>query len=145
MPVSTAIVWLKAASAILMIGFGLMFAVAAFPPASGLTTLLVDLLFWPLDGAQSLAAPETRIILAIGGGITAGWGVLVWHIATHLMPSDPAMARTILLRSLLTWFVIDSICSWLAGAPLNIPANAAFLLMFLWPLLRMERAEASAA
>lgn len=144
MPVSTAIVWLKTASAILMIGLGLTFAISAWPPASGLVTFMVDMLFWPLDGAQSLAAPETRIILAIGGGITAGWGVLVWQIATHLMPSNPAMARHILIRSLLTWFVIDSTCSWLAGAPLNIPANAAFLLIFLWPLLRMERTEAFA-
>ena len=145
MPVSTAIVWLKTASAILMIGFGLMFAIAAYPPTSGVAGLFVDLLFWPLDGAQSLAAPETRIILAIGGGITAGWGVLVWQVATHLMPSNPAMARHILIRSLLTWFVIDSTCSWLAGAPVNIPANAGFLLMFIWPLLRMARTEASAA
>ena len=66
MPVSTAIVWLKTASAILMIGFGLMFAIAAYPPTSGVADLFVDLLFWPLDGAQSLAAPETRIILANG-------------------------------------------------------------------------------
>lgn len=138
MPVSTAIVWLKAASAVLMIGLGLLFAISAWPPASGLVTFMVDMLFWPLDGAQSLSAPETRIILAIGGGITAGWGVLVWQVASHLMPSNPAMARTILMRSLLTWFVIDSTCSWLAGAPLNIPANAGFLLAFLWPLLRME-------
>lgn len=139
MPVSTAIVWLKAASAVLMIGLGLMFAIAAYPPTSGLVTIMVDLLFWPIDGAQTAAAPETRIILAIGGGITAGWGVLVWQIATHLMPSNPAMARHILMRSLLTWFVIDSTCSWLAGAPINIPANAGFLLVFLWPLWRMER------
>ena len=138
MPVSTAIIWLKAASAILMIGLGLMFAIAAWPPAAGLATLFVDILFLPLDGAQSVAAPETRIILAIGGGITAGWGVLVWQVATHLMPSNPAMARHILIRSLLTWFVIDSTCSWLAGAPVNIPANAGFLMLFMWPLWRMK-------
>jgi hypothetical protein len=138
MPVSTAIIWLKAASAILMIGFGLMFAVAAWPPTSGIATMFVDLLFWPLDGAQSLAAPETRIILAIGGGITVGWGVLVWQVASHVMPSEPAMARQILTRSLAAWFIIDSTCSWLAGAPLNIAANAAFLMVFLWPLMRMR-------
>jgi hypothetical protein len=140
MPVSTAIVWLKTASAVLMIGLGLMFAIAAWPPASGPVTLLVDLLFWPIDGTQSVAAPETRIILAIGGGITAGWGVLVWQVATHLMPSNPAVASHILIRSLLSWFVIDSTCSWLAGAPINIPANAGFLALFMWPLLRMRQA-----
>lgn len=139
MPVSTAIVWLKTASAVLMIGLGLMFAAAAYPPMSGPVGILVDLLFWPIDSAQSVAAAETRIILAIGGGITAGWGVLVWQVASHLLPSNPALARQILTRSLLTWFVIDSTCSWLAGAPINIPANAVFLLLFLWPLHQMER------
>ncbi len=69
MPVSTAIVWLKAASAVLMIGLGLLFAISAWPPASGLVTFMVDMLFWPLDGAQSLPRRKTRIILAIGGGI----------------------------------------------------------------------------
>jgi hypothetical protein len=145
MPVSTDIVWLKAASAILMIGFGLMFAFAAFPPAALPSLLFVDALFWPLDGMQTLAAPETRLVLAIGGGITAGWGMLVWQVATHLMPSDPAMARTILLRSLLTWFVVDSTCSWLADAPQNIPANLLFLAAFLLPLIRMQRQGATAA
>lgn len=143
MPVSSAIVWLKTASSILLIAFGLMFAIAAWPPASGLATLLVDLLFWPLDGAQSLAAAETRIVLAIGGGITAGWGVLVWQVASHVMPSHPDMARSILLRSLVTWFAIDSTCSFLAGVPLNIAANVAFLLAFLWPLMRMENRSAT--
>ena len=145
MPVSTAIVWLKSVSAVLMIGFGIMFAAAAYLPLSWPVDVLIDLLFWPIDGAQAVAAPETRIILAIGGGITAGWGVLVWQVASHLMPSNPALARTILLRSLLTWFVIDSTCSWLAGAPINILANTVFLAMFLWPLQLMERRSAVAA
>ena len=55
------------------------------------------------------------------------------------------MARHILIRSLLTWFVIDSTCSMIAEAPINVPANAGFLALFMWPLLRMERTEASAA
>ena len=139
MSVSTAISWLKFASALLLLGFGLMFAFAAWPQAAGLSTLLIDFLFWPLDGAQFLAAPETRIILAIGGGITFGWGVMVWTIVSHVMPSQPGLARMILLRSLLAWFVVDSLCSTLAGVPLNVLANTGFLAAFLWPLLRMER------
>lgn len=139
MPLSTAITWLKTATAFLLIAFGLMFAFAAWPPAAGLATYLVDMLFWPVNGVQSLAAPETRLVLAIGGGITVGWGVMVWHIVSLVMPSQPALARSILLRSLLVWFVIDSTCSFLAGAPLNIAANTAFLMAFLWPLMRMQR------
>lgn len=142
MPVNTAITWLKTASAILLIAFGLMFAFAAWPPAAGLATYLLDMLFWPVDGAQSLASPETRLILAIAGGITVGWGVLIWLVADKLMPVNPELARSILLRSLLAWFVIDSTCSWLSGGVLNIPVNVVFLAAFLWPLVRISSAAA---
>ncbi len=143
MNVSTAIVWLKAASAVLLVAFGAMFALAAFPLAAAPALFFVDMLFWPIDGAQSLAARETRILAAIGGGITAGWGVLVWQVAHHVMPRDPQTARRILLTSLFTWFALDSVCSVLAGVPLNAGANVIFLAVFLWPLLRMEHGAAA--
>jgi hypothetical protein len=144
MPVSTAIIWLKCASAVLMIGFGLMFALAAHPATAGLATVFLDALIWPLDGAQSFEAQETRIVTAIGGGITVGWGVLVWMVAGHIMPENPALGRDILVKSLLAWFVVDSTASILAGVPQNAAANALFLLVFLYPLLRMERQESAA-
>jgi hypothetical protein len=108
MPVSTAIIWLKCASAVLMIGFGLMFALAAYPATAGLATFFLDALIWPLDGAQSFGAQEARIITAIGGGITVGWGVLVWMAAGHILPENPALGRAILVKSLAAWFVVDS-------------------------------------
>jgi len=140
MPVSTAAAWLKIASALLLIGFGALIAAAAWPPLSGPTVLLVDPIFWPFDGAPSLAAPETRLMMAIGGGITAGWGLTIWQIADKLLPKDPAMARSILVPSILLWFVIDSSFSVLSGGGLNVIPNIAFLAALLWPLLRMETA-----
>jgi hypothetical protein len=139
MPVSTAIIWLKCASAVLMIGFGLMFALAAYPATAGLATFFLDALIWPLDGAQSFGSQEARIITAIGGGITVGWGVLVWMAAGHILPENPALGRDILVKSLTAWFVVDSTASILAGVPLNAAANVLFLLVFLYPLWRMAR------
>jgi hypothetical protein len=139
MPVSTAIIWLKCASAVLMIGFGLMFALAAHPATAGLATFFLDALIWPLDGAQSFGGQETRIVTAIGGGIAVGWGVLVWMVAGHILPENPALGRGILVKSLLAWFVVDSTASILAGVPQNAAANIVFLLAFLYPLMRMER------
>jgi hypothetical protein len=139
MPVSTAVLWLKCASAVQMIGFGLMFAFAAHPATAGIATWFLDALIWPLDGAQSLGSQESRIITAIGGGITVGWGVLVWMVASHILPDNPALGRDVLVRSLIAWFVVDSTASILAGVPQNAAANVLFLLTFLYPLWRMER------
>jgi hypothetical protein len=137
---STASTWLKACSAVLLVGLGLLFAIAAHPAAAGIATLFADLLYWPMDGTQSMAAPETRIMLAIGGGITVGWGVTIWQIADRIMPKDPALARAILLPGMIAWFVTDSTCSWFAGAPLNIALNAVFLIAFTVPLWRAKPA-----
>ena len=145
MPLSTAIFWLKAASAALLIAFGVLFALAAFPSAAAPALFFLDTLIWPIDGTQSLAGAEPRILAAIGGGIAAGWGVLVWQVAHHLMPRDPQTARRILLTSLFTWFAVDSACSVLAGVALNAGANVVFLAVFLWPLWRMEKSASAVA
>ena len=124
---------LQIASAII-VAFGIVTAAAAHPQAAGITTFLVDLMFWPVDGAQSLAAPEARLLSAIGGGVTAGWGVMLWLVSTRLYGREPALTRSIILTSIATWFVIDSTCSILAGAPFNALLNVGFLLLFWVPL-----------
>lgn len=130
--------WLKFACAI-VVGFGLLTSVSVFPGTAGPVQLLADLVFWPIDGAQSLAAPETRLVLAIAGGISAGWGVLLWFIVARIYPREPELARSAILISVSTWFVIDSVGSVVAGAPLNAFLNIGFLLMFAIPLWRPVR------
>jgi hypothetical protein len=124
---------LKIASAV-VIAFGILGAMAAIPALSGPMLLLTDIAFWPLDGAQSMAAPETRLFIAIAGGLTVGLGVAMWLLATRLYPREPELARSIILTSLISWFLVDGIGSTLAGAPFNVLLNAGFLLMFVVPL-----------
>lgn len=135
MPVETTIKWLKAASG-LVIGFGVLVGLGALPAASALVQFSADLIFWPIDGAQDVTAPETRLLAGIGGGIMAGWGVLMWLIATRLYAREPELSRSLLLTSIGTWFVMDSLGSIAAGAPLNAVFNVGFLLLFLIPLRR---------
>ncbi|MDZ7601754.1 MAG: hypothetical protein U1A06_10315 [Hoeflea sp.] len=122
--------WVKAASAV-VIGFGLMLAAAAWPPLAGPVLLLADLLIWPMDGLQTLAAPETRLLLAIAGGVMVGWGVTLWKLAEYLMPQHPAAVRTITMTGLYSWFAVDSLASIMAGAPLNAVANISFVVLFV--------------
>ena len=127
--------WLKFGSA-LTIFFGILVAAAATPIGAAATQFLVDLIFFPIDGTQDLAAPETRLISAIGGGVMVGWGVLLWMLSTHLFPSNQALAAKLIITSIVTWFIIDSAGSIFAGAPLNAAFNVPFLLIFCVPLWR---------
>lgn len=127
--------WLKTASAI-VIGFGLVMVLGTIPATSAPLALLADLIFWPIDGQQMVSASETRLLGAIAGGILSGWGVLLWQLSTRLYPKEPALARTLILSSVGIWFIVDSLGSILAGAPLNAALNVGFLLLFFVPLWR---------
>ncbi len=127
------IMFLKVASAI-VIAFGLIVALAAYPATAGLAGFLIDLIYWPVDGAQNLTNLSTRFICAVSGGIMVGWGVLLWLITTRLYPHDPELARTLILWSIGTWFVVDSLGSFVVGAPLNAALNLLFVFAFYWPL-----------
>jgi hypothetical protein len=124
---------LKFAAAV-TVGFGLLTAAAAYLPLQGPTLLLADILIWPMDGAQSGDGDVTRLMFAIGGGVLAGWGVLIWMLAGEGMARMPDLARRMVVASALTWFVVDSTASVLADAPWNILGNIPFLVLFLWPL-----------
>lgn len=131
----TTVTILKAGSAI-VVGFGILTAFAAFPPTAEPTRLLADMIFWPPDGAETGAASETRLFSAITGGVLVGWGVLLWLLVTRVFPRDPETARFMILASVGTWFVVDGLGSFAAGAPINVVLNTGFLALFVLPLIR---------
>lgn len=116
--------------AALLIGFGVLFVLSTWPPLAAPLTLLVDLFAWPLDGGQTLAAEATRLALAIGGGVLAGWGAMIWLVATRLADRDPELARSLVLGPVVVWFVLDCLGSVVAGVPLNVVLNIGFLAVF---------------
>jgi hypothetical protein len=126
---------LKAASAV-VIGFGLLTALAAWPPLNPPTLWLIDLMFLPFDGQQNITQPEARILCAILGGVLVGWGVMQWLIVTKLYRREQVLARQIIWASLWSWFAIDCTASAIAGAPFNAVMNVPFLLLFIIPLWR---------
>jgi hypothetical protein len=99
---------------------------------------LLDLVFFPLDGAQTLSDPPTRLFSAIGGGVMAGWGCTIWMIITRLGPRDPDLSRALILVGLWAWFIVDSTGSILSGAHWNAVANIGFLLIFLIPAWQLR-------
>jgi hypothetical protein len=125
--------WLKLA-AIVVILVGIGFTLAAHPATEWPLLALADITFWPYDGAQSLAAPETRLAYGVGGGVMAGWGVMIWLLVDRVWPRDPQTVRLLILAGIVTWFVLDSAASFAAGAPWNVLVNVGFLAIFLLPL-----------
>ncbi len=133
MQVQTRIVWLKVASDILIV-FGLLTAMASLAAMAGPTSFLADLIFWPVDGSQAISSETDRLLAAITGGLCTGLGVLFYLLTTKLYPSDPKLTRLLISTSLGSWFVVDSLGSVAAGAPLNALFNLGFLMLFLPPL-----------
>jgi hypothetical protein len=124
-------------------GFGLMMALAALPQLAAPTVLLADILIWPMDGAETGSMPEARLLYAIAGGVLTGWGWMIWQLAGAAMERQPDLVRPIIRASMLVWFAVDSTGSVLAGAPLNVLANGAFLALFLVPTLLWAQAKAA--
>ena len=122
--------WVKAAAA-LVAGVGLVIALAAWPLLAGPVVFAADLFIWPLDGVQTLAAPETRVFMGISGGLMVGWGVTLWKLAAYLMPTDPAAVRSITMTGLYCWFAVDSLASIMAGVPVNALDKVGFVVLFL--------------
>ena len=127
------------AACLLVIGFGALAALAAHPATDGIMVFFADLVFWPLDGAQNAEAPVSRLILGIAGGLMSGWGVLMLKLAGEGLRTAPELSLRLIRMSILSWFVVDSAASWVAGAPLNIVGNAVFLVLFLWPVAILGR------
>ena len=130
--------WLKTAS-LLLIAVGVFFSWATSGPLSAVNEGFVDLVFWPLDGAQTYAAAETRLLSGIAGGLTVGLGLAVWMVTREVFAHDPARARRIILVMMLGWFLVDSTGSIIAGAWFNVVANCAILAFVCWPLARQAR------
>lgn len=129
---------LFAAASLSLVPFGLLVAMGAHPATSGFTAFFTDLLFWPIDSVQTLADPQARLFCAIAGGVCAGWGVMLWLLAREPCLDGARLVR-LAVAPLLTWFVVDSTGSALAGAPLNAFGNALYLALLLAPLLVMAR------
>ncbi|MCU0911036.1 MAG: hypothetical protein MUE98_06745 [Rhodobacteraceae bacterium] len=131
--------WMKAGAAA-VIASGVVLALGAHPATAGLTRMVADLVVWPPDGAQVMAAAETRVFAAISGGVLAGWGWALWLLAGEGMARMPDLTRRIWTGSVLVWFALDSAGSLAAGAPVNVLGNLGFLALLLGPLAGPGRA-----
>ncbi len=140
MKLETRITWLKWAS-IMVIGFGVLLTVSLILDALFIWEPFFDMAYFPTGIAAMSKSPDTLLIAAILGGVFAAWGVMMWQIATHLMRKDPELARKLVLTSVGSWFVLDSLGSAYVGAPLNALYNLAFLAVLIIPVWKPVKTE----
>lgn len=119
------------------------FVVASFGPVFFLGTMLstseparwtMDILSWPLDGAQVYTEPTTRFLSALTGGFLLGWGVLIWCLSSWVYDKAPEMIRRSVLVGFLAWFILDSSGSIASGNASNALFNVAVLLLGVGPM-----------
>lgn len=112
------------------VAFGLLIAAAALPALSAPLGLMADIVFWPVNGAPEISSNgEERLLAAIVGGLMVGWGEML-----IMLGRGANVARATLIGGI-AWFIVDSLGSVLAGAPLNVASNALFLALIIWAVL----------
>ena len=95
---------------------------------------ILDLSSWPIDNAQNYEANTTVFLSAILGGVLFGWGLLIWFLSSRIYDLAPEQTRKIVLYSVLSWFMVDNLGSYLSGNPNNCIANIFLLLVLIGPL-----------
>lgn len=127
--------WLKI-TAIVIGSFGPVFSLGTMAATSEPARLTLDLLSWPIDGATTFDAPDTRFLSALTGGFLLGWGIMVWCLSAWVYDKAPEAVRKTVLTGILCWFVFDSSGSIASGNPSNAWFNVIVLLLAVGPLWR---------
>ena len=127
--------WLKI-TAVVVASFGPVFFFGTMESTAEPARWSLDLLSWPLDQAQSYAAPTTQFLSALTGGFLFGWGVMIWCLSGAVYDAAPEGVRKSVLIGLIAWFILDSAGSITSGNTSNALFNVIVLLAAVGPLWR---------
>lgn len=121
-------------TAIVVGAFGPVFALGTRLATSGPAQFTLDVLAWPVDGAQDYQAATTRFLTALTGGFLLGWGVTILCLRQWVFDAAPEGVRRSVLVGLIAWFVLDSAGSIASGNPINAVFNVIVLALASGPL-----------
>ena len=127
---------LRLNAALIALPFGILFSAAALPAVYDAWSIFFNVVHWPFHSAPEALDPTGRLLIAISGGLAAGMGAVVWTVSTHVLPVAPEAGRAVIRNMALTWFVVDSTFSVVAGSPMNVVANLILLAMLILPIMR---------
>lgn len=127
-------------SALVVASFGPVFFLGSMPETSGPASWTLDLLSFPLDGAQQFDAATTRFLSALTGGFLIGWGATLWALRRWVYDTAPEGVRKSMLTGVICWFLVDSAGSIASGNPSNVFFNLLVLLLAVGPLWKKATA-----
>ncbi|MEM8696695.1 MAG: hypothetical protein AAGE05_11800 [Pseudomonadota bacterium] len=130
--------WLKI-TAVVVGSFGPVFFLGTMEATLEPARFSLDLLSWPVDGAQTYEAGDTRFLSALTGGFLLGWGVMIWCLSGRVYDAAPEGVRRAVLTGALSWFVLDSAGSIASGNASNALFNVIILLVAVGPMWRPAR------
>jgi hypothetical protein len=130
--------WLKV-TAVIVGSFGPVFFLGTMAATQEPARLTLDILSWPVDGATTYAAADTRFLSALTGGFLLGWGVMIWCLSAWVYDKAPEATRRAVIAGVLAWFVLDSAGSIASGNASNAAFNVIVLLLAVGPLWRPAR------
>ena len=91
---------------------------------------------------ERASAPGMRDYLKLPfmvlGAVMAGWTVMMIQIVRGPLREGSAWARSVLISSLVVWFVLDTGMSLALGFPLHALFNVPFALALAIPLIRLR-------
>jgi len=118
-------------AALATIVVGLIFAASALPVLHPAVHLFLQIAYWPLHDVPSDLGVPAPLLVAISGGLMTGLGGMLWALGRYVSPISQDAAARVTRIAAWSWFCTDSIMSMLAGAPMNVVINAAFLALML--------------
>jgi formate/nitrite transporter FocA (FNT family) len=130
--------WLKVTS-ISIFGYAFLFFLGTIKNFCKPIEFVLDLSSFPLDKLQRYDSPTSIFLSALLGGILFGWGMLIFLLSNKIFDQAPEQVRKIVLTSILSWFVVDSLASVFSGNINNVITNVALLLLLVGPLWKPAR------
>jgi hypothetical protein len=91
---------------------------------------------------ERASAPEVHDYLKLPfmvlGAVMAGWTVMMIQIVRGPLREGSAWARSVLISSLVVWFVLDTGMSLILGFPLHALFNVPFAVALAIPLIKLR-------
>lgn len=122
-----------------------LFALAGVNDFTGANDIFFNLASSGTEGVAGLTTPESKLAMAIAGGVFGGLGAMYLFISAPGIQQGSSLIRKGSIYVFLTWFVIDSGASIASGNAANVIPNLVFLVVYLAPLLLVKQTEAATA